>query len=250
MNPEFEAHLKALKERRDYISRNYKPLHPNLYDLNEDIFVPSFVSAIHAGNENALRSILREEHDGIYSFDMLQTEFCEQLLEEVLWHISWLKKEKIDAPAPNSMNNYGAILDDFGFDPFLNRLMIQYVVPLSSLLFKDVGGGTLDRHHGFIVEYTMGNDEGLGFHSDDSEVTLNVCLTRQFTGGSLYFRGSSCHCLQCQQGPSMPDANIEIDHKQGRAVLIRGLQRHGANDITSGERYNLIMWCQSSQYRK
>nr|CAB3502337.1 unnamed protein product [Digitaria exilis] len=30
------------------------------------------------------------------------------------------------------------------------------------------------------------------FHVDDSEVTLNVCLGKQFSGGELYFRGIRC----------------------------------------------------------
>lgn len=32
----------------------------------------------------------------------------------------------------------------------------------------------------------------LGFHVDDSEVTLNVCLGKHFTGGELFFRGVRC----------------------------------------------------------
>jgi hypothetical protein len=32
----------------------------------------------------------------------------------------------------------------------------------------------------------------VGFHVDDSEVTLNVCLGRQFSGGELFFRGVRC----------------------------------------------------------
>lgn len=32
----------------------------------------------------------------------------------------------------------------------------------------------------------------LGFHVDDSEVTLNVCLGKQFSGGELFFRGVRC----------------------------------------------------------
>jgi hypothetical protein len=31
-----------------------------------------------------------------------------------------------------------------------------------------------------------------GFHVDDSEVTLNVCLGEQFYGGDLFFRGVRC----------------------------------------------------------
>jgi hypothetical protein len=32
----------------------------------------------------------------------------------------------------------------------------------------------------------------VGFHVDDSEVTLNVCLGKQFSGGDLFFRGVRC----------------------------------------------------------
>lgn len=32
----------------------------------------------------------------------------------------------------------------------------------------------------------------VGFHVDDSEVTLNVCLGEQFYGGDLFFRGVRC----------------------------------------------------------
>lgn len=33
----------------------------------------------------------------------------------------------------------------------------------------------------------------VGFHGDDSEVTLNVCLGEQFTGGELFFHGVHCN---------------------------------------------------------
>ena len=38
-------------------------------------------------------------------------------------------------------------------------------------------------------------------------------------------------------------------HAKGRAILHLGHHRHGADDIETGERYNLIMWCKSSSYR-
>lgn len=31
-----------------------------------------------------------------------------------------------------------------------------------------------------------------GFHVDDSEVTLNICLGKHFTGADMYFRGIRC----------------------------------------------------------
>ena len=93
-----------------------------------------------------------------------------------MWFESWCANQQVTIQRPNSMNNYGAILDDFGFNSFLNRLMTEYISPLSTLLFKDTGGDSLDEHHGFVVEYKMGKDVSLDFHSDDSDVTFNVCL--------------------------------------------------------------------------
>lgn len=38
----------------------------------------------------------------------------------------------------------------------------------------------------------LSNFAFVGFHVDDSEVTLNVCLGKQFSGGELFFRGTRC----------------------------------------------------------
>jgi hypothetical protein len=44
----------------------------------------------------------------------------------------------------------------------------------------------------FVFCFKMLNFGTIGFHVDDSEVTLNVCLGKQFSGGELYFRGIRC----------------------------------------------------------
>ena len=248
MKEKCEEYIKTLEKNRRYIRDHYRPLYKSLYILNDDIFAPSFVKAIRTNTPVALMQILKQEHPGIYSFDMLQPDFCNQLLEEVLSIESWCKKNKIDQQRPNSMNNYGMILDDLGFASFLDQLMTEYIIPLSTLLFKDVGGDSLDEHHGFIVEYKLGKDISLGFHTDGSEVTLNVCLGKKFAGGTLYYKGLRCRL--CQQTQSLPQEEVEINHMVGRAILNRGQHRHGANDITSGERYNLILGCKSKHYRQ
>ena len=247
MTKEYETYCEMQREYRSFVQLNYIPLHNQLYTLNDNILVPSFLQAIQIKTPEALQQILHEEHPGIYSFDILKPDFCNQLLEEVMWFEDWCVKQQITIQRPNSMNNYGAILDDFGFDSFLNRLMTEYISPLSTLLFNDVGGDSLDEHHGFVVEYKMGNDVSLGFHMDDSDVTFNVNLGREFTGGTIYFHG--LRCRMCQETFSSPQEYVEITHKLGRALLHRGQHRHGANEITSGERYNLILWCRSNQYR-
>ena len=38
----------------------------------------------------------------------------------------------------------------------------------------------------------MGRDLDLSFHADDAELTLNLCLGKEFQGGALYFGGVRC----------------------------------------------------------
>jgi hypothetical protein len=35
----------------------------------------------------------------------------------------------------------------------------------------------------------MDEDRSLHEHADDSEITLNICLGKEFTGGELYWHG-------------------------------------------------------------
>ncbi|KAH9763718.1 2-oxoglutarate and iron-dependent oxygenase domain-containing protein CP2 [Citrus sinensis] len=149
---------------------------------------------------------------------------------------------------PNTMNKYGAVLDDFGLETMLDKLMETYIRPLSKVFFAEVGGSTLDSHHGFVVEYGKDRDVDLGFHVDDSEVTLNVCLGKQFTGGELFFRGTRCE-KHVNTG-SQTEEIFDYSHVPGRAVLHRGRHRHGARATTSGHRVNLLLWCRSSVFRE
>jgi superfamily II DNA or RNA helicase len=76
-------------------------------------------------------------------------------------------------------------------------------------------------------------------------------LTSKKAVGTIYFNGLLCRrCQQLSYSPfPLTPEQVEIKHKLGRALLHRGQHRHGANEITSGERYNLILWCRSNQYR-
>lgn len=93
------------------------------------------------------------------------------------------------------MNKYGAVLDDFGLETMLDKLMDDFIRPISRgntyilsglllescfhvecashsfshvsfcyyvVFFPEVGGGTLDSHHGFVVEYGIDRDVELG----------------------------------------------------------------------------------------
>ncbi|KAL2611464.1 hypothetical protein R1flu_023156 [Riccia fluitans] len=237
------------REYRERIRFNYKPLHEELYSLNPDhVFVPGFLNAVKDGSEEALRKIIMEHSPGVYTFNMLEPTFCAKMLDEVQHFENWALEAKVKVMRPNTMNNYGAVLDDIGMEGMLHELMMGFINPLAGVLFENVGGSTLDAHHGFVVEYSMDRDLDLGFHVDDSEVTLNVCLGKEFDGGELFFRGVRCD--KHVNGESRPEEVLEYSHVPGRAILHAGRHRHGAKAITAGQRTNLILWCRSSQFRE
>ncbi|CAJ1964870.1 unnamed protein product [Sphenostylis stenocarpa] len=109
---------------------------------------------------------------------------------------------------PNTMNKYGVVLDDFGLEKMLDKLMEGFIRPLS----REVGGATLDSHHGFVVEY-----------GKDRDVELVHFLKQEI---------------------------FDYSHVPGRVVLHWGRHRQGARATTSGNRVNLLLWCRSSVFRE
>ena len=49
----------------------------------ESFFVPSFLRAIKENTEASFRSIMAEPCKGVYTFEMLQPQFCKKLMSEV-----------------------------------------------------------------------------------------------------------------------------------------------------------------------
>ncbi|XP_073108683.1 2-oxoglutarate and iron-dependent oxygenase domain-containing protein CP2 isoform X2 [Elaeis guineensis] len=234
------------KEYRQKIMSAYLPLHSDLYNMEPTtFFMPSFIKAINDNTEESFRSIISEPSPGVYTFAMLQPNFCELLLEEVENFEKWVNAVKFKIMRPNTMNKYGAVLDDFGLEPMLSKLMEEFICPMSKVFFPEVGGSTLDSHHGFVVEYGKDKDLELGFHVDDSEITLNVCLGKQFSGGELFFRGVRCD--KHVNSDTQPEEILDYSHVPGQAILHRGRHRHGARATTSGHRINLLLWCRSNQ---
>ncbi|KAJ9173990.1 hypothetical protein P3X46_017069 [Hevea brasiliensis] len=237
------------REYRQKIISNYQPLNRELYTMHPStFFLPSFIKAISDNTEESFRSIMSEPSPGVFTFEMLQPQFCNLLLSEVENFEKWVNDAKFRIMRPNTMNKYGAVLDDFGLETMLDKLMDGFVRPISKVFFPEVGGSTLDSHHGFVVEYGKDRDVDLGFHVDDSEVTLNVCLGKQFSGGELFFRGMRCD-KHVNTG-SQSEEIFDYSHVPGRAVLHRGRHRHGARATTSGHRINLLLWCRSSVFRE
>ena len=174
---------------------------------------------------------------------MLSPDFCTILLRELEHYERRMAESGQEVSRPNSMNNYGVVLNSIGMERTMDHLQRAYVRPMAEALFPTEGEHA-DHHHSFMVQYKAGEDLGLDMHVDACDVTLNVCLGKEFTGAGLTFCG-------IRGNGSGDERRFSYRHRHvlGRAIMHLGSHRHGADDIISGERYNLIMWNKSSTFR-
>lgn len=226
---------------------SYKKLHPSFYTLQANYFKPEFLQAVtyakspHASAQGLAEFLQEEAAANVFSLPVFTREFCGKFMEE-LEHF-----QSTDFPKgrPNTMNRGGLLLFEMGFDEgFMDPFRTDYLLPVAQLLYPDWVGRGLDSHRAFVVKYSMEDDVELSYHFDNAEVTLNVCLGLEFTGGDLYF-GS----MRTERGPGKHERWTTYHHSVGRGLLHRAQHMHGARPITSGYRYNLIIWMRSSSVR-
>eukprot|EP00392_Amoebophrya_sp_AT5.2_P010961 g11034.t1 len=188
-------------------------------------------------NDRFLRNAT-EGCPNVYSFPLFTDEFCDKLVAEVRGvHDSQLKVQR-----PNSMNNYGVILNDIGLEPLMDSIQ-ELLRPLGAARFGAVGANW-DGHHAFIVQYAPRKDTHLDMHTDDSDVTVNVALgIGQFEGSEVRFCGK-------MGSPEHRKNQCVYKNRKGTAIMHLGRHRHGAMEITEGERMNLILWNRGSVYRE
>ena len=232
------------KERKARIAAEYAPLYPNLWTLREEWLHEDFVALV--------RGVLRDHDEwtppraiaaGVYALPIFSQQFCELLCAE----LDAFSRAGLPCGQPNSMNRFGALLDELGFSPgLIDPLMRDWLRPLCAALppLAAVGGASLDRHKSFVVTYRIGEDEELSEHYDNSEVTLNVNLGIKFEAGELVFYGHR------ESASSHPLAHHEWETDGvGHGVLHLGAQIHAALPIASGERRNLVIWMRSRSHR-
>jgi len=224
-------------------TRAYMPdrKHPDLFDIEkgwpEEWFDPSFMEAFIDDSADGWSRVITEHLPGdVISFKMFSDEFCQMLLEEV----DNFQSTGIPARRPNSMNNYGIILNEIGWKPMVDILQEAVLAKISAKYWPHIT--PFDDHHTFIVRYKQDEDKHLDMHIDDSDVTFNLCLGRDFTGSPLTFCGFMGE-------PGHRKLRHTFHHTVGTCIVHLGRLRHGAGDITSGERINLIIWNHSSTYR-
>eukprot|EP00966_Prymnesium_polylepis_P090364 2092814-Prymnesium_polylepis.1 len=225
-----ESHAEDATTAREYRAQC---LRPELFGAPQpEWLAPSFRAAFDeedgAARAAKLRGVVEEVAPGIFAFELLTHAFCDQLLEEMVHY----EASGLPVVRPNSMNNYGVVLNSIGMERTMDLLQRDYVAPLAEALFP-LEGAHVDHHHTFMVQYRAGEDLGLDMHTDACDVTLNVCLGKDFTGAGLTFCG-----LRGDDSGDERRFQYRHTHVKGRAIMHLGHQRHGADDIETGERYH------------
>lgn len=232
---------------------SYKRLRPEVYRLNRERFLteefrnlveelrrctdrPRAIEA--CVEELQKKDLLKLIRPGIWTFRVFTPEFC-ALLEEELTNF-----EASDVPKgrPNTMNRYGIVLREVGFSPdLLDPLVADFVDLLATKLLPTSAEG-LDSYRAFTVKYdvTKDGDRDLALHYDNAEVTLNVNIGGDWTGGQVTFFGEV----------GLPELEpVSVAMARGHAILHSGRELHQAEPLGEGRRHNLIIWCRSSEVR-
>jgi hypothetical protein len=186
---------------------------------------------------------VEEISPGIFAFDLFTPALCALLVDE----IDAFEATELPRRRPNTMNRLGLVVNEIGLEALMTELLTKLIAPLCAALYpNEVATRALDAHHSFVVQYKADlahkGDAGLDLHHDASEATLNVCLGRSFSGAGLRF----CGRFGSRDHRAMQHVH---HHQRGQAVLHLGRHRHGADDIASGERLNLIVWARNTAFR-
>ncbi|CAG5115391.1 unnamed protein product [Candidula unifasciata] len=239
-------HESSLANYKD-IQSNYERLYPEIWKLKPSFVDPRFVTissdAQHKSLDSLLLSLVQNgghiTESAVYRLPVFTQEFCQQLVEE----LKQFDKYPGNKSVPNTMNSYGVSLDEMGMsDQLITPLITDWLQPLAKQLFDKWVGLSFDSYKAFIVRYDETGDRELSLHYDNAEVTLNVSLNSDYTGGQLQFNGIWGEEDNTKQ-------KTLIGHEVGHGILHCARQLHSALPITSGQRYNMVIWMRSSSVR-
>ena len=287
------AEALGLSELHAYWATAYWPLQPDLFRNQPSAFWldPDLVAALvlHNATRRAqvLTGLVRNHGHGVYSFPLLRDEAARRLAREIdhfVWsgHVSaW----------PNSMNQHGIVLSPDGLDgldALIHLLVANVLSPLAAVLFAsdelDLAAAPIaaaarvvradaccSSHHAFAVRYNESEQRGLDAHHDDSDVTLNICLSRDEQPAVPEAVEAEAEVLEAAvPEAAVPEAapsddeeggidadlrfcglvgdeahrrrSVGVRHAVGRAVIHLGAHRHSARELSHGARQNLIVW--------
>jgi hypothetical protein len=135
------------------------------------------------------QGLIEEIFPGVFSLPVFTPTLCNLIIEEVEHYIDYAATHDVAVYRPNSMNKYGLILNQIGMLKLLTNFQQEYLYNISNVLYpKEASHFT--SHHSFIVSYAPDKDRSLDMHTDDADVTWNICLGKEgFEGSGLTFCG-------------------------------------------------------------
>ena len=144
----------------------------------------------------------------LWLLPVLTPSACERLTAVVDDRLRWRWTNPQLANSPNSMHYAGVILEPIGLAPAAAKLRQRLAEPLRQALFPEFG--VLDDEYAFVATYGHRLDRRLGFHADDSELTLNISLGSVHSGGRVVFLGR--RCALHRQDDHRPDEELSLIH--------------------------------------
>eukprot|EP00466_Bigelowiella_natans_P017513 jgi/Bigna1/88532/estExt_fgenesh1_pg.C_330111 len=212
--------------RKSIIMEKYKRADSDVYTLNpSEMLSPDFLRIVEKARAGKADSALEKSTTigdrNVYTFPCFRQEFCKRLIKE----LENINKSGVQKSRPNSMNNYGLLLNERCRTENNSTGLVRFIQPIAKL-----------------VDYERGKDTELREHYDDAEITLNVCLgTEDFKGGDLIFF-DGVRGFKAKEESSVKKY-LRIKHKIGNAVIHLGSGIHRALHITGGRRFGAEIQC-------
>jgi len=125
---------------------------------------------------------------------------------------------------------------DFGADSFVRELAQKCITPLVARIYPQFRNlSSFKDLYSKVVKYKIGEDEDWHVHVDHSDITVNICLGKEFTGANLLLYGRG------QEKITQSSNYVNYKHVPGRMIVHLGSERHGVSQLETGIRYSLII---------
>lgn len=174
-----------------------------------------------------LKECVTKHADGVYSFKLLNEEYCKELLDEVS-----RVEYKVNEDEPYAAQIPEIVLKDRMPEMFktMEKMFFEVVEPLSVIAYG-VAPETL--HTAQVAKYDVGNTSMGNWHIDrDSDVTLTVALSDTHKGGGTVIK-------MYGDGEEVVIPQLPVGH----ALLFRGKNyMHKGLPVTEGTRNLLVFW--------
>uniref|UniRef100_A0A8B9JE47 2-oxoglutarate and iron-dependent oxygenase domain containing 2 n=1 Tax=Astyanax mexicanus TaxID=7994 RepID=A0A8B9JE47_ASTMX len=208
--------------------------------LQESYLIPEFLQIVKycqsdgATQEGLMKLIDSEAAPRVYRFPIFTKNFCRDLIEE-LEHF-----EESDAPKgrPNTMNNYGVEIHIYCMIFLTVHFLIIQIMKVQQAQQTYSPKLQVKKQ---LIKFRFEDYTELGIYFDTDYITY-LKKNHIITISQSYFK---CNSFV----PLSETECAEVEHRVTEAVLHRGQQMHGALPISSGLRWNLIIWMRASRHR-